>query len=146
MGTAVKKTISLPPDLARDAEALARAGAPGRPPGDGRPGWAYYLISQGYVVYMVDYPARGRSAYVPGWDGNIGIRTSDQLEQIWTNVAARGDFPLKANHTQWPGAGKVGDPIFDTAQFCSETHWTFDLFTGRSSHELRRLGVPAVTG
>ena len=21
---------------------------------DGRPGWAYYLISQGYVVYMVD--------------------------------------------------------------------------------------------
>ena len=25
MGTAVKKTISLPPDLARDAEALARA-------------------------------------------------------------------------------------------------------------------------
>jgi pimeloyl-ACP methyl ester carboxylesterase len=81
---------------------------------DGRPGWAYYLISQGYVVYMVDYPARGRSAYVPGWDGDIGIRTADQLEQIWTNVAARGDFPLKANHTQWPGAGKVGDPIFDT--------------------------------
>ena len=28
---------------------------------DGRPGWAYYLINQGYVVYMVDYPARGRS-------------------------------------------------------------------------------------
>jgi len=27
-----------------------------------RPGWAYYLIDQGYVVYMVDYPARGRSA------------------------------------------------------------------------------------
>ena len=28
---------------------------------DGRAGWAYYLIAQGYVVYMVDYPARGRS-------------------------------------------------------------------------------------
>src|SRR5690349_2179216 len=24
---------------------------------DGRPGWAYYLINQGYVVYMVAYPA-----------------------------------------------------------------------------------------
>jgi len=81
---------------------------------DGRPGWAYRLIEQGYVLYMVDYPARGRSAYVPGYDGNIGIRTADQLEQIWTNVAARGDFPLKNNHTQWPGAGKVGDPVFDT--------------------------------
>ena len=29
---------------------------------DGRPGWAYYLLSQGYVLYMLDYPARGRSA------------------------------------------------------------------------------------
>jgi pimeloyl-ACP methyl ester carboxylesterase len=81
---------------------------------DGRPGWAYYLLSQGYVLYMLDYPARGRSAYVPGYDGDIGIRTTDQLEEIWTNTAERGDFPLKNNHTQWPGAGKVGDPIFDT--------------------------------
>jgi pimeloyl-ACP methyl ester carboxylesterase len=80
---------------------------------DGRPGWAYYLLEQGYVLYMVDYPARGRSAYVPGYDGEIGIRTADQLEEIWTNVAERGNFPLKNNHTQWPGAGKVGDPVFD---------------------------------
>ena len=32
---------------------------------DGRPGWAYYLIDQGYVLYMLDYPTRGRSAYNP---------------------------------------------------------------------------------
>ena len=30
---------------------------------DGRPGWAYYLVEQGYTLYMVDYPARGRSAF-----------------------------------------------------------------------------------
>jgi pimeloyl-ACP methyl ester carboxylesterase len=88
---------------------------------DGRAGWAYYLIDQGYVVYMVDYPARGRSMYVPlpgpdgktPIDGNIGIRTALELERIWTNARERGDFPLKMRHTQWPGAGKVGDPIFD---------------------------------
>ena len=34
---------------------------------DGRPGWAYYLIDQGYVVYMVDYPARGRSPTPHRW-------------------------------------------------------------------------------
>src|SRR5215510_12817546 len=51
---------------------------------DGRPGWAYYLIDQGYVVYMVDYPARGRSPYVPGVDGTLGIRTATELSQIWT--------------------------------------------------------------
>ena len=88
---------------------------------DGRAGWAYYLVQQGYVVYMVDYPARGRSAYVPvvgpdgktPIDGNLGIRTALELERIWTNARERGDFPLKMNHTQWPGSGKIGDPIFD---------------------------------
>ena len=70
---------------------------------------------------MVDYPARGRSAYVPlpgpdgktPIDGNLGIRTALELERIWTNARERGDFPLKMNHTQWPGTGKIGDPIFD---------------------------------
>ena len=88
---------------------------------DNRPGWAYRLVEQGYVVYMVDYPARGRSAYVPlpgpdgktPIDGNLNIRTALDLERIWTNARERGDFPLKMNHTQWPGAGKIGDPIFD---------------------------------
>jgi pimeloyl-ACP methyl ester carboxylesterase len=86
----------------------------------GRAGWAYYLVDQGYVVYMVDYPARGRSAYVPvngpdgkPIDGALGIRTALELERIWTNGRERGDFPLKVNHTQWPGTGKMGDPIFD---------------------------------
>jgi pimeloyl-ACP methyl ester carboxylesterase len=88
---------------------------------DGRPGWAYYLVKQGYVVYMVDYPARGRSAYIPvpgpdgktPIDGNLSIRTALELERIWTNARERGDFPLKMNHTQWPGAGKMGDATFD---------------------------------
>jgi len=88
---------------------------------DGRAGWAYYLVKQGYVLYMVDYPGRGRSAYVPvpgpdgktPIDGNLSIRTALELERIWTNGRERGDFPLKMNHTQWPGSGKIGDPIFD---------------------------------
>jgi pimeloyl-ACP methyl ester carboxylesterase len=46
-------------------------------------------------------------------DGNLNIRTALELERIWTNGRERGDFPLAKNHTQWPGAGKIGDPIFD---------------------------------
>jgi pimeloyl-ACP methyl ester carboxylesterase len=113
---------------------------------DGRPGWAYYLISRGYVVYMLDYPARGRSAYVPGYDGNIGIRTADQLEQIWTNVKERGDFPLKSNHTQWPGAGKVGDPIFDTFTK-TQVHYantSTDLAREAAISLLDTIGTPVV--
>ena len=89
---------------------------------DGRPGWAYRLLDEGYVVYVIDYPARGRSAYVPlpgpdgktPLDGNLNIRTALELERIWTNARERGDFPLAKNHMQWPGAGKIGEPIFDT--------------------------------
>src|ERR1700753_3660208 len=35
---------------------------------DGRPGWAYNFLDMGYVVYLEDFPARGRSQYVPGVD------------------------------------------------------------------------------
>jgi hypothetical protein len=67
---------------------------------DGRPGWAYRLLENGYVVYLTDYPARGRSGYVPlpgpdgktPIDGNFGIRTALELERIWTNARERGDF------------------------------------------------------
>jgi pimeloyl-ACP methyl ester carboxylesterase len=85
---------------------------------DGRPGWAYYLIDQGYVVYMVDYPARGRSPYVPDMDGKLGIRSALELEQVWTAPATSGgDFPRKNLYTQWPSdspkKGMMGDPVFD---------------------------------
>ncbi len=85
---------------------------------DGRAGWAYYLINQGYVVYMVDYPARGRSPYVPDVDGKLGLRTALDLEQIWTApVPSGGEFPRKNLYTQWPSdspkKGQMGDPVFD---------------------------------
>src|SRR5712671_7835123 len=33
---------------------------------DGREGWAQYFVRQGYAVYVVDQPGRGRSAHVAG--------------------------------------------------------------------------------
>jgi len=84
---------------------------------DGRTGWAYYFIKQGYVVYMVDYPARGRSAYVPDVDGPLTIRTAPQLEKLWTDLPELGDWPQAKKYTQWPSdaqnKGKMGDPVFD---------------------------------
>ena len=80
---------------------------------DGRPGWAYYFAKQGYVQYMVDSPTRGRSPYVPGHDGNLTIRTAANLEATFTASAKKGDFPRAHLHTQFPGSGLMGDPIFD---------------------------------
>jgi pimeloyl-ACP methyl ester carboxylesterase len=84
---------------------------------DGRAGWAYFFIKRGYVVYMVDYPARGRSAYVPGVDGPLTIRTAPNLSQIWTAMDKLGDWPQAKKYSQWPGSGpnkgQMGDPVFD---------------------------------
>ena len=85
---------------------------------DNRPGWAYYLIDQGYVVYMVDYPARGRSTYVPDMDGKLGLRTAPEVSQIWTGpTLSGGNFPRMKLYTQWPSdspkKGTMGDPVFD---------------------------------
>ena len=85
---------------------------------DGRPGWSYYLINNGYVVYIVDYPARGRSPYVPDVDGKLGLRTATELSQIWTGpTLSGGDFPRMKLYTQWPSdspkKGTKGDPVFD---------------------------------
>jgi pimeloyl-ACP methyl ester carboxylesterase len=83
---------------------------------------------------------------VPGYDGNIGIRTADQLEQIWTNVKERGDFPLKNNHTQWPGAGKVGDPVFDTFNK-TQVHFaqtSADLAREAAISLLDTIGTPVI--
>jgi pimeloyl-ACP methyl ester carboxylesterase len=80
---------------------------------DGRPGWAYDFLEMGYVVYMEDYPGRGRSAYVPNHDGPLRIRNAPNLEQIFTASAATADFPQASKHTQWPGTGLMGDKIFD---------------------------------
>src|SRR5215471_860176 len=74
---------------------------------DGRAGWAYYFIKQGYVIYIVDYPARGRSAYNPNPDGDgaLTIRTALQLEQIWTDIGEMGKWPQAKKFSQWPGEG-----------------------------------------
>jgi pimeloyl-ACP methyl ester carboxylesterase len=84
---------------------------------DGREGWAYYFVKLGYVVYMVDYPARGRSAWVPDVDGRLTIRTAPQLMKIWTDLTELGDWPQAKKYTQWPSdapnKGKMGDPVFD---------------------------------
>ncbi len=84
---------------------------------DGRPGWAHFFIKRGYVVYMVDYPARGRSPYVPEVDGPLTIRTAPVLSQTFTALSELGDWPQAKKYSQWPGSGpnkgRMGDPIFD---------------------------------
>ena len=83
---------------------------------DGRKGWAEYFVEQGYIVYMIDQPMRGRSAWHPG-DGATRMFTAEQEEFQFTANAVKGTWPQAKKHTQWPGEGpnkgQKGDPIFD---------------------------------
>jgi pimeloyl-ACP methyl ester carboxylesterase len=83
---------------------------------DGREGWAEFFVEQGYVVYMIDQPMRGRSAYHPS-DGATRMFTAENEQFQFTAIESDGTWPGREKHTQWPGGdankGKQGDPIFD---------------------------------
>lgn len=83
---------------------------------DGRKGWADYFVEQGYAVYVVDQPARGRSADA-GNVGELNRFTANIIEQRFTAAAKHNLWPQAKLHTQFPGEGpnkgQRGDPVFD---------------------------------
>ena len=56
---------------------------------DGRKGWAEYFVEQGYVVYMIDQPMRGRSAWHPG-DGATRMFTANNEQFQFTAIETEG--------------------------------------------------------
>ncbi|KAL8755323.1 MAG: hypothetical protein Q9199_003720 [Rusavskia elegans] len=85
---------------------------------DGRKGWASYFLDKGFTVYLVDPPQRGRSPYVQGFEtGTVGGIPVTVVEQGFTApekfTNSSTSYPQASLHTQWPGTGLRGDPIFD---------------------------------
>lgn len=83
---------------------------------DGRPGWAEWFSSRGWQVYLVDAPARGRSARQPDANGPFQIPPVSWVERTFTAPGAFNAWPQASLHTQWPGGldkGRAGDPVFD---------------------------------
>jgi pimeloyl-ACP methyl ester carboxylesterase len=81
---------------------------------DGREGWAQFFLRQGYAVYVVDQPGRGRAAYPPEIYGPLSPAPNPEtIQQRFTSVERYGLWPQAHMHTQWPGDGKPGDAVFD---------------------------------
>ena len=80
---------------------------------DGRPGWADDFLAAGYAVYVVDQPARARSVGSAGLLGTILRRSAETIAGRFTAPAREGLYPTAYAHTQWPGGGLPGDPVFD---------------------------------
>jgi pimeloyl-ACP methyl ester carboxylesterase len=79
---------------------------------DGRKGWAQYFVEQGYAVYVIDQPGRGRSAYSDSM-GALTRFPASQIEQRFTAHEKFNLWPQAKLHTQWPGTGQRGDAVFD---------------------------------
>jgi pimeloyl-ACP methyl ester carboxylesterase len=80
---------------------------------DGREGWAQYFIRRGHAVYVVDQVARGRSAHFSQSQGKVAEGNLKRTEQRFTAPEKSNLWPQAAKHTQWPGSGQAGDPVFD---------------------------------
>ncbi len=80
---------------------------------DGRPGWADYFLRQGYAVYVVDQPARARSGYFTEAYGPTRRPNAKAMSERFTAPELVNLYPQSKFHTQWPGKGVAGDPVFD---------------------------------
>ena len=80
---------------------------------DGRMGWAEYFLRQGYAVYVIDQPGRGRASYDSDTEGTQAFPDLAGTEQRFTAPERSKLWPQARLHTQWPGTGVAGDPVFD---------------------------------
>jgi len=95
---------------------------------DGREGWAQFFLRQGYAVYVIDQPGRGRAAYPTEIYGPLSPAPNPEtIQQRFTSIERYNLWPQAHLHTQWPGDGKPGDGVFD--QFVASQVPTLPDFT-----------------
>ena len=86
---------------------------------DGRDGWMQILLRAGFAVYVLDQPSRARSPH--HLETGAQTRQSVQrVEQQFTAPERSNLWPQAHLHTQWPGSGVAGDPVFD--QFFAQSY------------------------
>jgi pimeloyl-ACP methyl ester carboxylesterase len=95
---------------------------------DGREGWAQFFLRQGFAVYVVDQPGRGRSAYDAAVYPPLRPPDVEDVQRRFVAPERYNLWPQAHLHTQWPGKGTPGDPIFDQF-FASQLPSIGDLAT-----------------
>ncbi|OAL26467.1 hypothetical protein AYO20_10135 [Fonsecaea nubica] len=113
---------------------------------DNRPGWASYFLARGFTVYIMDTPSRGRS--VPDFGQNHTTFTTGFVE-AWFTAPSPGKWAQAGKHSQWPGTGQRGDPVFD-AFYASTYPSVTDIAAYQSSQAsaiaalLHHIATPAI--
>ncbi|HXP86403.1 MAG TPA: alpha/beta hydrolase [Bryobacteraceae bacterium] len=79
---------------------------------DGREGWAQFFLRDGYAVYVVDQPGRGRAAYQAERYGAPSAVNFQNTLQRFAAPERYNLWPQAHLHTQWPGPATADDPVF----------------------------------
>src|SRR5580658_9499319 len=109
---------------------------------DGRDGWAQFFLRHGYAVYVVDQPGRGRAAYQADLYGQATRLNMEDTLRRFVAPERYNLWPQAHLHTQWPGRGASGDPVFD--QFYASQMPSIQNFT--LQQELNRDAILALLG
>lgn len=80
---------------------------------DGREGWAQYFLRRGWPVYVVDTVGRGRASGNAASYGAMRAPSLETAENRFVAPSRAMSWPQASLHTQFPGAAKPGDPLFD---------------------------------
>ncbi|KAK2882381.1 hypothetical protein FQN49_000405 [Arthroderma sp. PD_2] len=115
---------------------------------DGGRGWASYFIEHGYECYIIDQTTRGRSPSIPG-NGTMSIVSVENIQKLFTATEQYMMWPEAKLHTQWPGTGMMGDPIFDayyasTVQFLEVETQQQTAARAAGAALLDRIGRPVI--
>ncbi|KAJ0116864.1 hypothetical protein J7T55_010015 [Diaporthe amygdali] len=111
---------------------------------DGGRGWASRFIEQGYELYLVDQPSRGRSTWQPATGPELDPPfAAENLQQRFTASEKYNLWPQAALHTQWNGTGLMGDPIFDRF-YSSQVQYTSNLTF--QQHKTQAAGAALLDG
>jgi pimeloyl-ACP methyl ester carboxylesterase len=115
---------------------------------DNRKGFAAYFLEKGYIVYIIDAASLGRSSSSDFANFPMTPASSSELvEQGFTGVKHYNMYPQSQLHTQWPGTGRAGDPIFEIFKKSMAPYTTnnvaFETALRKSGCELLELIGPS---
>ncbi len=106
---------------------------------DGREGWAQYFLRQGYAVYVVDTPGRGRAGYRPELYGPAADAGFVLDQQRFMFPELYNLWPEAKLHSQWPARPTLEDPV--NQQFLAGQLPTIANFAEQQALNRKALGA-----
>lgn len=111
--------------------------------------WTSQFLEAGQTVYIVDQTFRGRSAWAPRSGAESpSTYSAEYIQQRFTSPERYNLWPQAELHTQWPGLGVMGDPVFDAfyssnVQFIVNATYQQQTMQAAGAQLLDMIGAPA---